>query len=138
MPTFDFLSQVLCFFVLILAPQALLFDEGYHSHDYYEFQKMEEWLSQAQVIVFIGTSFNVRLPEIALEHARAESIPVYNFNTQDHLDSTARLDATNVIGPAEETLPRLWQVCLELEGQTSHNIEGGGNLASPTTVSVNS
>lgn len=26
----------------VLAPQALLFDEGYHSHDYYQFQKMEE------------------------------------------------------------------------------------------------
>merc|ERR1712238_520523 len=27
-----------------LAPQALLFDEGYHSNDFYEFQKIEEWL----------------------------------------------------------------------------------------------
>ena len=59
-----------------LAPQALLFDEGYHSHDFYEFQKMEEWLAEAEVIVFIGTSFAVRLPEVALEHARAKKIPV--------------------------------------------------------------
>ncbi len=60
----------------ILAPQALLFDEGYHSHDFYEFQKMEEWLAEAEVIVFIGTSFAVRLPEVTLEHARARKIPV--------------------------------------------------------------
>ena len=60
----------------ILAPQALLFDEGYHSHDFYEFQKMEEWLAEAEVIVFIGTSFAVRLPEVTLEHARARNIPV--------------------------------------------------------------
>ena len=59
-----------------LAPQALLFDEGYHSHDFYEFQKMEEWLAEAEIIVFIGTSFAVRLPEVALEHARAMKIPV--------------------------------------------------------------
>ena len=60
----------------ILAPQALLFDEGYHSHDFYEFQKMEEWLAEAEVIVFVGTSFAVRLPEVTLEHARALKIPV--------------------------------------------------------------
>eukprot|EP00980_Cylindrotheca_fusiformis_P031397 scaffold26305_cov132-Cylindrotheca_fusiformis.AAC.2 len=98
-----------------LAPQALLFDEGYHSHDFYQFRKMEEWLSEAEVIVFAGTSFNVRLPEIALEHARAQSIPVYNFNTQDFLESTIRLNATNVSGPSEETLPRLLEACLELK-----------------------
>lgn len=78
---------------------------------------IHSWLSQAQVIVFVGTSFNVRLPEIALEHARAESIPVYNFNTQDFLDATPRLNCTNVSGPAEETIPRLWQLCSELEAQ---------------------
>ena len=60
----------------ILAPQALLFDENYHSHDFYEFQKMEEWLAEAEVIVFVGTSFAVRLPEVTLEHARAMKIPV--------------------------------------------------------------
>lgn len=59
-----------------LAPQALLFDEGYHSHDFYEFKKMEEWLAEAEVIVFVGTSFAVRLPEVTLEHARALKIPV--------------------------------------------------------------
>ena len=78
---------------------------------------IHSWLSQAQVIVFVGTSFNVRLPEIALEHARAESIPVYNFNTQDFLGATPRLNCTNVSGPAEETIPRLWQLCSELEAQ---------------------
>ena len=78
---------------------------------------IHSWLSQAQVIVFVGTSFNVRLTEIALEHARAESIPVYNFNTQDFLGATPRLNCTNVSGPAEETIPRLWQLCSELEAQ---------------------
>lgn len=98
-----------------LAPQALLFDEGYHSHDFYRFQQMEEWLAEAQVIVFVGTSFAVRLPEIALEHARAEKIPVYNFNTQDMLEATVRLNATNVKGPSEELLPRLLEEIKDLE-----------------------
>lgn len=98
-----------------LAPQALLFDEGYHSHDFYQFQRMEELLAKAQVIVFVGTSFAVRLPEIALQHARAEKIPVYNFNTQDMLEANARLNATNLKGRSEELLPRLLQEIKELE-----------------------
>jgi NAD-dependent deacetylase len=100
-----------------LAPQALLFDEGYHSHDFYQFQRMEEWMANAQIIVFVGTSFAVRLPEIALEHARAQSIPVYNFNTQDMLESTVRLNATNLRGPSEEMLPRLLQEVKELQSE---------------------
>ncbi len=98
-----------------LAPQALLFDEGYHSHDFYQFQRMEEWLANAEVIVFVGTSFAVRLPEIALEHARALNIPVYNFNTQDMLEANARLNATNLKGPSEKLLPHLLQEIKELE-----------------------
>lgn len=98
-----------------LAPQALLFDEGYHSHDFYQFQQMEEWLAEAEAIVFVGTSFAVRLPEIALEHARAKTIPVYNFNTQDMLEATARLNATNIRGPSETLLPQLLQEIKELE-----------------------
>jgi len=103
-----------------LAPQALLFDEGYHSHDFYEFQKMEEWLAEAEVIVFVGTSFAVRLPEVTLEHARAMKIPVYNFNAHDMLSPTPILDAYNIKGLAEETLPLLVQEVAEL--QRSSNI----------------
>jgi NAD-dependent SIR2 family protein deacetylase len=113
-----------------LAPQALLFDEGYHSHDFYQFQRMEEWLAEAEVIVFVGTSFAVRLPEIALEHARAEAIPVYNFNTQDMLDSTVRLNATNVTGPSEETLPLLLQACQELQARLGNDTPGTEAAAS--------
>lgn len=42
-------------------PQALLFDEGYHSHSFYQFERAEEWLSRADCLVFLGTSFAVRL-----------------------------------------------------------------------------
>jgi NAD-dependent SIR2 family protein deacetylase len=104
----------------ILAPQALLFDEGYHSHDFYEFQKMEDWLAEAEVIVFIGTSFAVRLPEVTLEHAKSAGIPVYNFNTHDMLEPSVTLDANNVRGAAELTLPRLLQEVEELQMKLDH------------------
>jgi NAD-dependent deacetylase len=102
-----------------VAPQALLFDEGYHSHDFYQFQTVEDWIASADVLVFVGTSFAVTLTEVALEHARAKSLPVYNFNTQDFLESTVRLDVANISGPSQETLPELLQACQQLSGTTT-------------------
>jgi NAD-dependent deacetylase len=106
----------------IVAPQALLFDEGYHSHDFYDFQKMEDWLSQAEVIVFVGTSFVVRLPEVTLEHARSVAIPVYNFNTSDMLEPSATLNANNIRGPAEVTLPLLLREVDDLQQALDHPV----------------
>lgn len=96
-------------------PQALLFDEGYHSHEHYNFTKMEDWLASADALVFVGTSFAVTLPLCALDHARDVNLPVYNFNVSDMLESTARLNAENIVGPAQETLPKLWKAiqCLQ-------------------------
>ena len=127
-----------------MAPQALLFDEGYHSHDFYQFQKMEKWLAEAEVIVFVGTSFQVRLPEIALEHARAKGIPVYNFNPSDMLEPTAILNATNISGKSEETLPLLLEACancenFHLELDTRRRPKAArNNPQSPSTVRVRS
>jgi NAD-dependent SIR2 family protein deacetylase len=96
-------------------PQALLFDEGYHSHEHYNFTKMEDWLASAEALVFIGTSFAVTLPLVALDHAREMNIPVYNFNLSDMLESTSRLNAENIMGPSQETLPKLWQAVQYLQ-----------------------
>jgi len=99
-------------------PQALLFDEGYHSHSHYQFQKMESWISNADILVFVGTSFAVAITDVALEHARNHQIPVYNFNidskvghTGGSLECNSRLDVENIIGDVSDTLPRLWTVC---------------------------
>jgi NAD-dependent SIR2 family protein deacetylase len=96
-------------------PQALLFDEGYHSHTYYRFQETEEWLNKAECIVFVGTSFAVHLTSVALDHAREQSLPVFNFNLADLLQSTVRLNVSNITGPAVETLPALAEACRRLQ-----------------------
>jgi NAD-dependent SIR2 family protein deacetylase len=96
-------------------PQALLFDEGYHSHEHYNFMKMEEWLGAAEVIVFVGTSFAVTLPLVALDHAKEVGLPVFNFNISDMLESNARLNAENIAGPSQETLPKLFQAIQHLQ-----------------------
>ena len=96
-------------------PQALLFDEGYHSHSFYQFERIEDWLAQAQVLVFVGTSFSVRITNSALERARQAGLPVFNVNIQDGLQSTSRLNASNIMGPAQMVLPDLVHACRQQE-----------------------
>ena len=42
-------------------PIALLFDEDYDSHSFYDFERIEEWFAEADAVVFVGTSFAVTL-----------------------------------------------------------------------------
>lgn len=100
-------------------PQALLFDEGYHSHEHYNFIQMEDWLAAADVFVFVGTSFSVTLPQVALDRAREAGLPVFNFNVSDMLNANARLNAENITGPSQETLPKLYQAIQHLEQEDS-------------------
>lgn len=100
-------------------PQALLFDEGYHSHAFYRFMDMEDWITKADALVFVGTSFAVTVTDVALSHAREHFIPVYNFNLENsncRLESTSRLNVENIMGDASVTLPNLLQVCKEKLG----------------------
>ena len=97
-----------------ILPQVLLFDEGYHSHTHYQFEKMEEWISQSSIIIFIGTSFAVNITDVALEHARKHGIKVWNFNIEGgDLLKEGRLDCENVLGDVVETLPALWEACCD-------------------------
>jgi NAD-dependent deacetylase len=99
-------------------PQALLFDEGYHAHDFYQFMEMERLLANARVIVFIGTSFNVTITSVTLDHARSKRIPVFNFNTVDFLEPSARLDVENIVGKSDDTLSQLLSDVKELLGDS--------------------
>jgi NAD-dependent SIR2 family protein deacetylase len=94
-------------------PLALLFDEGYHSHSFYNFEAVEAWIEAADVLVFCGTSFSVRVTSVALRHAQRTQLPVYNFNTIDLLSASKQLNVTNIVGDVEETLPRLMRECRE-------------------------
>jgi NAD-dependent SIR2 family protein deacetylase len=100
-------------------PQALLFDEGYHSHVFYQFEQIEQILAQAQVIVFVGTSFSVTLTQVALCHAKKAKLPVYNINPLDLLHPTSHVH--NICGQAEVILPRLLELCRQAE-QTKSTI----------------
>ena len=128
-PGSQVLVSIFSFLIITLSCifPALLFDEGYHSHDFYRFQEIEDWLAESEVVVFVGTSFQVRLPEAIINHARDTGLKVYNFNTGDILKSSATLNAANVRGRAEETLPHLLkevQDLLEQQRQKGAGTEG--------------
>jgi NAD-dependent SIR2 family protein deacetylase len=107
-----------------IAPQALLFDEGYHSHSWYQFERMERAIEECHILIFVGTSFHVCLSQVALAHARRSStIRVYNFNTLDVLEPTSMLNVHNIVGPCEEKLVRLVDVCLELKQEQRNQYE---------------
>lgn len=96
----------------LVLPQALLFDEPYHSHQHYQFERMEEWIRQAEVVVFCGTSWSVRLTQVCLERCRNQGLLIYNLNLHDTLRATSQLHACNIIGSTEDLLPALVDLCL--------------------------
>ena len=112
----------------IVMPQALLFDEGYHSHSFYEFERAEDWIANADVIVFVGTSFaNIRLTTLTLQHARKRGIAVYNINPYDTLQATQWLNVTNIQDDATKVLPRLVRLVEELKAQIKNKPESTTN-----------
>mmetsp|Transcript_77651 Transcript_77651/g.155532 ORF Transcript_77651/g.155532 Transcript_77651/m.155532 type:complete len:581 (-) Transcript_77651:56-1798(-) len=90
-------------------PQALLFDEDYSDHAFYQFDKLQDWMSEADAFLFVGTSFAVTLTSLAVEEARLRRLPMFNVNIDDDPERTARptLRWHDIVGRAEEKLPRL-------------------------------
>ncbi|KAH8741631.1 hypothetical protein FG386_003605 [Cryptosporidium ryanae] len=63
-----------------LLPLFLLFDETYNSHSYYQWEKAQTWMSEAEIMIFIGTSFSVLCTDCCLFYAYRNKIPIYNVN----------------------------------------------------------
>ena len=81
---------------LSLKPYVLLFDEVYT--DLYRISEAEEWMNNADKIIFIGTSFSVNITSIALRTAIANGIEVeivdpepikFNYNNVRYYEMTA-------------------------------------------------
>ena len=73
------------------------------------------WLKEAEVILFVGTSFAVTLTALAVTEARERRLPMFNFNIDPEPEKAEKptLDWSDVCGRAEETLPRLVQLVRE-------------------------
>lgn len=139
-------------------PQALLFDEEYESHSFYQYRKARRWLASAKAIVFVGTSFAVGITEQALHVADENLIPTFSFNVKfeqpvAHEASSGQLPLPqprmhHVIGGCEVTLPRLaalvaaplakstadWYKGWIAPGVAEHLVSGRGTLWTEVTA----
>ena len=98
-------------------PQALLFDEEYESHSFYQYRKARRWLDGAKAIVFVGTSFAVGITEQALHVAEENRLPTFSFNIKfeepmvheasQQMLPLPRPQMFHIIGGCEVTLPKL-------------------------------
>ncbi len=89
-------------------PLALMFDEDYQSHAFYQSDKAMSAFEGAEALVFVGTSFQVNITNLALnEGPRKRGVPVFNFNLHHSLAKKASYEVHNIIGKAEETLQEL-------------------------------
>jgi NAD-dependent deacetylase len=87
----------------VLRPLVLLFDEYYDSHPFFRAREARDWLHDAAVVAFVGTSFSVGITSMAMHAAQASGASIVNVNLEP-LDVPGAL---NLLGPAEQTLPAL-------------------------------
>lgn len=86
-----------------LRPLVLLFDETYDSHPAYGMRAARRALNDAEVILFVGTSFSVGITDYALRAGAYGGARFVNVNVEPMEDGRF----LNVLGPSEQTLPRL-------------------------------
>jgi NAD-dependent deacetylase len=108
----------------VMPPNCLLFDEDYESHDSYQFDMAMEWIQHADVLVFVGTSYNVKITDLALNAANkatrrgTASKVVFDVNIEDlvPVSKTHRLVVRHATGEAERVLPQLCDAVLAVAG----------------------
>ena len=105
-----------------LMPQALLFDEDYTSHAFYDFEVFSKWFKEATIFIFVGTSFAVTVTDMALKEAKKrEDVDIFNFNLEEgRLDSKKGMNIENVIGKSEVTLPLLVNALRDVLADRKH------------------
>lgn len=94
----------------LVAPLALLFDECYDAHFFFEADAWDAWLDDCDAIVFVGTSFAVELTREALRRSRERNIPVFDVNLVRTPPTVTRADVlrkNSILGKAEDILPKL-------------------------------
>lgn len=84
----------------LLRPHVLWFDEYYSDHREYRFDDAMAWASEADLIVFAGTSFAVYITAAVLDEAALQRIPLWSVdpNLQHHRCRWAQ-------GAAEDVFP---------------------------------
>lgn len=86
-----------------MRPLVLLFDESYDSHADFQAWRGKKALNDADVLVFVGTSFSVGITSYAVRCADVSGATMINVN----VEPSPFPQMINVLGGAEVLLPRL-------------------------------
>jgi NAD-dependent SIR2 family protein deacetylase len=89
-----------------MRPLVLLFDETYDSHPAYGMRRAKRALNDAEIVLFVGTSFSVGITDYAVRAAVYANARMVNVNTEEQDESLPGTWA-NLLGPSELTLPAL-------------------------------
>jgi NAD-dependent deacetylase len=90
-----------------MRPLVLLFDEHYDSHAAFQAWRGKKALNDADVLVFVGTSFSVGITSYAVRCADVSRALTINVN----VEPAPFAGVLNLIGGAEELLPELTRQC---------------------------
>jgi NAD-dependent SIR2 family protein deacetylase len=85
-----------------MRPLVLLFDEYYDGHDAYQAHRARRALNDADVVVFVGTSFSVGITSTAIRSAEVSGARMVNVNPE-----RSGFPMTELEQPAEVALPLL-------------------------------
>jgi len=85
----------------------LWFDEYYHGHRDYRWERVQEAATQAKLVLFVGTSFSVGVTEMLLDAALRRGSPVFSV---DPNPGAVPDDVHAISAPAEELLPLLMRM----------------------------
>ncbi|MBK7863598.1 MAG: RNA polymerase subunit sigma [Archangiaceae bacterium] len=87
----------------LLRQHVLWFDEYYTGHESYQWERVVDAASRAELVVFVGTSFAVGVTELVLSSARERRVPVWSIDPAGRPQPYVQLLAE----PSEEALPAL-------------------------------
>ncbi|CAM9597837.1 unnamed protein product [Chrysoparadoxa australica] len=90
-------------------PLALMFDEDYDSHSFYQFEDAQSLMADMKALMLVGTSRSVTITSLALAEAKSRGLPVFDFNLDKTLTATPALNVKHCMGKAEAMLPALVQ-----------------------------
>jgi NAD-dependent deacetylase len=89
-----------------MRPLVLLFDEHYDSHEAFQAWRGKKALNDADVLVFVGTSFSVGITSYAVRCADVSGALTINVN----VEPAPFPKMVNLLGGAEVLLPQLLNV----------------------------
>lgn len=90
----------------VLRGHILFFDEYYDDHRDYQYSKVREAASKADLVLFVGTSFSVGVTDAVMWAAATRRVPIFSIDPA--APTTARdLPVTCLSAQSEELLPEL-------------------------------